>query len=197
MAQIIGILKYYYCYKSNTLSFNAFRYTYTKENTMKINEKRQCKGGGIMVWGMVTPNGILTIKRLHGKIKSQNYLDMLKNFAVVIMKLNMRPHFSFVQDNCTIHKTKEVQNYLQSQNIRLIDWPSRSPDLNIIENMWKVMSDLVYDAGQPKNLKELEQRLFEAANTINNDKRHVINNLYNGFRHRLTSVLRCQGGVFK
>ena len=105
-----------------------------------------------MVWAMVTPNGTLTIKQLDGKIKSQNYMDMLKNFAEIIMKLNMRPRFSFVQDNCTIHKTKKVQNYLQSQNIRLIDWP----DLNIIENMWKVMSDLVYDEGQPKNLKELE-----------------------------------------
>ena len=69
----------------------------------------------------------------------------------------------FFQDNCTIHKTKEVQNHLQSQNIQIIDWPSRSPDLNIVENIRKVMSDLMYDACQPRNLNELEYRLFEAA----------------------------------
>ena len=83
---------------------------------------------------------------------------MLQTFAVKIIKLNMRPNFSFVQDNCTIHKTKEVENYLKSQKIRIIDWLSRSPDLNIIENVWKVMSDIVYDKGQLANLKELEKK---------------------------------------
>ena len=98
-----------------------------------------------MIWGMISPNGILTVKLLKDKIKSNNYLEMLQTFAVKTMKLNMRPNFSFVQDNCTMLKTKEVEKHLKSQKIRIIDWPSRSLDLNIIENIWKVMSDIVYN----------------------------------------------------
>ena len=83
-------------------------YTYTTENTKYMQNKRQCKGGGIMIWGMIFPNGILTIKLLKRKIKSENYLHMLQTFPVKIMRLIMRPDFSLVQDNCSVHKTMAV-----------------------------------------------------------------------------------------
>ena len=67
------------------------------------------------------------------------------------MKLNMALNFSFVKDDCTIHKTKEVLEYLESQKIKVIHWPPRSRDLNIIEHILKLLSDIVYEGGQQKN----------------------------------------------
>ena len=52
---------------------------------------------------MVTRNGILTIKLLHGKITSMDYLDLLKTLGVRLMKLNMQQN--------------SPQNYLQPCNI--------------------------------------------------------------------------------
>ena len=53
------------------------RYTYHKENIGQTNAKRQAKGGGNMVWGMMTSNGILSIQILYGRIWSQDYHHML------------------------------------------------------------------------------------------------------------------------
>ena len=73
---------------------------------------------------------------VHSNLVWQNKVTGLPSYASVkLMKLNMGPNFSFVQDNCTIHKTRKILNYLKSQNIKVIQWPPRSRDLNIIENI--------------------------------------------------------------
>ena len=59
------------------------------------------------------------------------------------------------------------------------------------------MSDIVYDKGQPTNLKELEKRVLEAADTINIHKRDIIKKLYCTFRQRLTYVLNSKGCLYK
>jgi len=44
--------------------------------------KRQNGGRGIMVWGMVFPNGQVFVKKIFGKQNSEKYKDMLSSYAV-------------------------------------------------------------------------------------------------------------------
>jgi hypothetical protein len=60
--------------------------------------------------------------------------------------------FIFQQDNCPIHTAHRVADWFQNHNITLLDWPSFSPDLNLVENMWgSLVRSLQHRQVRPQN----------------------------------------------
>jgi transposase len=59
------------------------------------------------------------------------------------------PGTTFMQDNAPIHTARIVTNWLrnftQENGMILLDWPPYSPDLNPIENIWKLLKDGIGD----------------------------------------------------
>ena len=90
---------------------------------------------------------------------------------------------------------KKAMAFLQKQNFRVLDWPAKSPDINLMENVWKSISDLVYRDLQPHNITELEAKISAAVYVLNSEKRSVILSLYRSFRQRLTKLLVKNGNI--
>ncbi len=45
----------------------------------------------------------------------------------------------FQQDNAPAHTSRITTAYLDSTNLRLLEWPPQSPDLSPIENAWAIL----------------------------------------------------------
>lgn len=48
------------------------------------------------------------------------------------------------QDNASVHTAKVTKDFFMMQDMSVIDWPARSPDLNPIKNMWGYIVREVY-----------------------------------------------------
>ena len=170
--------------------------TYMYKNDQEYRVSRQCEGGGVMVWMMVLPNDLLSFKIVEGKFNSQDYIKLLKENIMPIIKLNYGNNFWFQEDNASVHKSKEVRNFVNVNGIKVLDWPAKSPDLNIVEDLWNILSKTIYDGPQFHRKADLTNSIKMAIDDFNSTKRHIVFDLYNSIRGRLCTVLSKHGNLY-
>jgi hypothetical protein len=78
------------------------------------------------------------------------------------------------QDDAPIHTSKYTLSKLVDLGLDVIKWPARSPDLNIMENVWGMIADIVYDGPQYDDLETLWEAILDAVQVINRDKKAQI-----------------------
>ena len=82
----------------------------------------------------------------------------------------------------TLTLTKE---WLKKKHIKVLEWPSQSPDLNPIKNLWRELK-LRVAKRHPRNLKDLERICKEEWTKI---PPKICANLLKNYNKHLTSVL--------
>ena len=50
-------------------------------------------------------------------------------------------NFVYVQDNALPHTARDTVAFLEQQDVEVMDWPARSPDMNPIEHVLDVSLD--------------------------------------------------------
>ena len=49
----------------------------------------------------------------------------------------------FIHNSALCHKSKVVFLWLSSKDIEVLEWPDNSLDINLIENTWNYLKDIV------------------------------------------------------
>ena len=177
---------------------NKRRYAWRKKHT-EFHEKNllptvKYGGGSIMLWGCVASTGTGNLVKVEGHMNSSQYQQILdKNVQESVTKLKLRRGWIFQQDNDPKHCSKSTKEFMQKHKYNLLEWPSQSPDLNIIENVWIDLKQAVY-ARKPRNLTELEAFCLEEWAKVPPAR---LQGLVSGYRRRLQAVLAAKGGSIK
>ena len=84
-------------------------------------------------------SGSLWVMPKNTTIASKVYLDVLKE--KLHPSMTMLGSDTFQQDGAPVHTAKIVKKWFSEKNIKLLDWPGSSPDLNVIENCWMIVKN--------------------------------------------------------
>ena len=101
-------------------------------------------GGSIMLWACFAASGTGALQKVNGIMKKEDYLQILQeNLKSSARRLGLGRSWVFQQDNDPKHTSKVVKEWLNQARIKVLEWPSQSPDFNPIENMWTVLKKQV------------------------------------------------------
>lgn len=161
-----------------------YRWVDTNEKDFDFNVKHPTK---INVWGVISKNGPNRIHIIDGILDSLQYIEILNSNILDLMYNN--PLLIFQDDNDPKHRSKNVSIYKEEYNIQSLVWPSNSPDLNPIENVWYLLKRKLHGK-EYDSVENLKNNIINEWNKLDNN---IINNLINSMPKRLQQVIENNG----
>jgi len=113
----------------------------------------------IFAWGGFCIKGKTSLYCFSQIMNAEFYVNILRMHLPEIENL-LGDEWRFQQDNDPKHTSRLAKNFLQNNTPEVIDWPSNSPDLNLIENLWSIVKRNV-EKKMPKNTDDLRRFMIQ------------------------------------
>jgi transposase len=176
-----------YCWKRKS---DPLKDTHIKK-TLKFG------GGAIMTWGCITSKGVGRLVKIDGIMTAEKYIEILADGLLGTLEdhdLKLSDTL-FMQDNDPKHTAKRTKEWLHVNQVKLLDWPAQSPDMNPIENLWNIIDQKIRKRkNKPANVNELWEAVQQEWNGLD---KQIIRNLYVSMTSRIAALKKAKGGYTK
>ncbi|KAJ8887996.1 hypothetical protein PR048_007481 [Dryococelus australis] len=141
-----------------------------------------------------TAFGVGPLVFVRGSMNTEAYCNILDN--EMLPKLwrfyGMDPCY-FQDDNVRCHVSRATMQWYADNNVRRLDWPTQSPDLNPIEHLWDELDRRVRARqARPNSIAQLMEWLQEQWKRIPMD---VLQTLLESMPDRVAAVIASRGEV--
>ena len=96
----------------------------------------------------------------------------------------------FMEDGAPVHRSTLPKQWREAQKMTKITWPTNSPDLNPIENLWMILKDRIQNDTRPNNKQELVESIEWAWEAITMETLEI---LLASMSHRMRAVIKGGG----
>ena len=148
----------------------------------------------INVWGGFSSHGVVILHRIHGNMNAIMYENILDNVMLPSKDLmGLEDPWVFQHDNDPKHTAKTVKDLLIARGVTVLEWPSQSPDLNPIENLWSILNYRCRFR-RANNAEELFLCLREEWGKLDRD---LLDRLISSMPARCAAVIKAHGKMIK
>ncbi|KAG2457390.1 TCB1 transposase, partial [Polypterus senegalus] len=144
-------------------------------------------GGSVLMWGCMSAAGVGELHFIDGIMNSTMYCSILKEKMLPSLRA------LFQHDNDPKHTSKATAAFLKKNRVKVIEWPSMSPDLNPIEHLWGILKRQV-EHHSPSSIQALKEVILEE---LKKTDVAICRQLVHSMPRRLGVVLTNHGGHTK